>query len=62
MTAMHQTSCAQEILVQGNYSEKDQRNWTPELKKALHFDQTRAMQSDNGMDIAVFVCGMHSSS
>lgn len=34
---------------QGNYSEKDHTHWTPELKKALHFDQTKAMQMDNGM-------------
>jgi calpain-7 len=31
----------------GNFSEQDD-NWTPELKKALHFDQMQALRDDNG--------------
>ena len=33
---------------QGNYSENDRQNWTPELRKALNFDQMQALQVDNG--------------
>lgn len=33
---------------QGNFSESDRSNWTPELKRILNFDQTRAMSVDNG--------------
>jgi calpain-7 len=32
----------------GNFSEQDD-NWTPELKKALHFDQMQALRDDNGV-------------
>ena len=33
---------------QGNFSEGDRQNWTPELKRSLNFDQTQALQVDNG--------------
>jgi len=33
----------------GKYSEGDTSNWTPALKRALQFDQTQAMQFDNGI-------------
>ena len=33
---------------QGNYSEHDKQNWTPELRRLLNFDQTQALQVDNG--------------
>lgn len=33
---------------QGNYSENDKHNWTPELRKVLNFDQMQALQVDNG--------------
>ena len=36
------------LLTQGNFSESDRSNWTPELKRILNFDQTRAMSVDNG--------------
>ena len=36
------------VHTQGNYSEGDRQNWTPELKKVLNFDQTQALQVDNG--------------
>ena len=34
---------------QGNFSEHDTRHWTPELRKALNFDQMQALKTDNGM-------------
>ncbi len=34
--------------MQGNYSEHDQTHWTPELRRALKFDQTQALEVDNG--------------
>ena len=37
-----------DITKQGNYSENDRQNWTPELRKALNFDQMQALQVDNG--------------
>ncbi|XP_064402282.1 calpain-7-like isoform X2 [Halichondria panicea] len=33
----------------GNYSEHDQTHWTPELRRALKFDQTQALEVDNGV-------------
>ena len=33
----------------GNFSEKDD-HWTPELKKALQFDQMQALRDDNGVN------------
>ena len=32
----------------GNFSETDSVNWTPELRRLLNFDQTKALQVDNG--------------
>ena len=34
--------------MQGKYSENDTTNWTPELRRALNYDQTQARQVDNG--------------
>ena len=39
------------MLPQGNYSEHDKTNWTPELRRALNFDQMQALQIDNGLCI-----------
>ena len=36
-------------MVQGNYSEHDKVNWNTELRKTLNFDQTQALQIDNGV-------------
>ena len=33
----------------GAYSHLDQKNWTPELRKELNFDQLSAIQNDNGI-------------
>lgn len=33
----------------GNYSEIDQRNWTPELRRALKYDPENAQNFDNGV-------------
>ena len=33
---------------QGNYSENDESHWTPELRRALNYDRTQALQVDNG--------------
>lgn len=35
-------------MLQGNFSEKDPENWTPELQKALNFDLKSAIRVDNG--------------
>lgn len=40
--------CTMYSYMQGNYSEIDQSHWTPELKKALNFDQEKAREVDNG--------------
>ena len=36
------------LFSQGNYSELDTENWTPDLQKALNFDRKSAIQVDNG--------------
>lgn len=33
----------------GNYSERDERHWTPKLKKALNYDPLDAQNFDNGV-------------
>ncbi|XP_062509577.1 calpain-7-like [Corticium candelabrum] len=33
----------------GNYSEHDSTNWTPEMRKALNYDQLKAIELDNGV-------------
>jgi calpain-7 len=33
----------------GNYSEHDTTNWTPEMRKALNYDQLKAIELDNGV-------------
>ena len=38
-------------LSQGSYSEKDFTNWTPELKRALSYDQSQAQLVDNGITV-----------
>ena len=32
----------------GNFSENDEDNWTPELRKALNYDPKSAQMVDNG--------------
>ena len=41
--------------MKGNYSEFDRTNWTPELKKALNYDQMQALQVDNGNNVAIII-------
>ena len=33
----------------GNFSDKDVKNWTPEMKAALNFDPNNAEMVDNGI-------------
>lgn len=33
----------------GNFSADDRQNWTADLKRALNYDQLKAMQVDNGV-------------
>jgi calpain-7 len=33
----------------GKFSETDQQNWTPELRRLLNYNQTQALQVDNGV-------------
>ena len=37
-----------DITKQGDYSENDRQNWSPELRKALNYDPMPALQVDNG--------------
>ena len=41
--------------MKGNYSEYDKTNWTPELKKALKYDQMQALQNDNGNNVVIII-------
>ena len=42
------------LSVQGNFSENDRAHWTPQLRKALNFDQTQALQVDNGVQLFMY--------
>lgn len=35
----------------GRYSERDEKNWTPELLKYLNFDPKTAQKFDNGIPL-----------
>lgn len=37
------------LLANGNFSENDETNWTPELCKALDFDPSKAKERDDGL-------------
>ena len=43
----------------GRFSERDEKNWTPELLKYLNFDPKTAQKFDNGMKIYTFMSTTH---
>ena len=50
-TKQNKDTCDQCLLnlnSQGNFSEHDNTNWTPELRRALNFNQNKSLQIDSG--------------
>lgn len=44
----------------GRYSERDEKNWTPELLKYLNFDPKTAQKFDNGIPFIFYGSLLHS--